>query len=150
MLLKHSCLLYWLRPRKNSMQFTPIFLRKLCHCYVHYIGVNLLCSGSWYLKDDSDPDLIWVSKRCLLYMYSCNYLFQLLRRRAKILKQVFQKQIFIFNLVFSLDILGIYSFFSHNSLPNSPKGLRQLIQIHEMHGNVENETKGEQTNIKLG
>lgn len=40
--------------------------------------------------------------------------------------------------------------FSHNSLPNSPKGLRQLIQIHEMHGNVENETKGEQTNIKLG
>lgn len=44
----------------------------------------------------------------------------------------------------------LFFFFSHNSLPNSPKGLRQLIQIHEMHGNVENETKGEQTNIKLG
>lgn len=40
--------------------------------------------------------------------------------------------------------------FSHNSPPNSPKVLRQLIQIHEIHGNVENEAKGEQTNIKLG
>lgn len=77
---KHSCLLYWLLPRQNSMQLTPIFLEKLCHCYVYYMGVNLLCSGSWYLKDDSDPDLIWVSKRCLLCMYSCNYLFQLRRR----------------------------------------------------------------------
>ena len=29
---KNSCLRYWLLPTQNSMQFTPIFLEKLCHC----------------------------------------------------------------------------------------------------------------------
>ncbi|KAM7338651.1 hypothetical protein ACRRTK_002135 [Alexandromys fortis] len=107
-----------------------------------------------FKKSDQEPDVVWY-KECKPKMWR-SIIIQ--KGNALLIQEVQEEdggnytcelkyEGKLVRRTTELKVTGIYSFFSHNSPPNSPKGLRQLIQIHEIRGNVENEAKegGEST-----